>query len=140
VHTAAEVRRAFQAISAALGQNEAPVIVREPPPRGHDLRARIQEISALGPFVVLDVPGHPEPLAAVAPLTEGDARELSRYVSATRAGDPPPDRTALADLLRRASFLVAGRPEVRSMDLARIVVGAQGDRAVVVDVRTELND
>ncbi len=136
VATAAEVRRAFTAISQALGEHEAPVIVRQPPPSGRELRVRIEAAPPLGPFVMVEVSGWPAPLAAPAPLRSLEAAELAALVTSSRAGEAEPDRPALAELLRRASFLVA-RGDIASLDLLRVVAGAQGDRAIVVDARAK---
>ncbi len=139
---APELRRSFVAVAKAAGlPTGSPVIVRETPPRGRELRARIRRDGALGWMVVVDVVGAPGPIAAPGPLRDCDAHALARRVEATRAGDPEPDRAALAELLRRASHMVAFRDDIfESIDLARIVVAPVGDGAVVVDARAVLRD
>jgi hypothetical protein len=139
IATGAEVRRAFTAISHAMGEEEAPVIVRQPPPPGRELRVRVQRARPLGVFVIVEVAGWPEPVAAPAPLRPLDALELSALVTSSRAGEPDPDRKALAELLRRASYLVC-RGYVASLDLFRVVAGASGQRALVVDARAIASD
>jgi hypothetical protein len=138
VQTAASVRRAYAAIGAALGEVEAPVIVREPPPSGRELRARISPQGPLGLCVVVEVLGLPSPLAAPAPLRLIDAAELARAVATTRAGEPEPDRRALAELLRAASFVIPQAPRIESLDLIRVVAAPRGERALVVDARAVL--
>jgi ATP-grasp domain len=139
LQTAADVRRACAAVARAVGQpSGAAVIVRETPPPGRELRARIAPVGELGLMVVLDVSGAPGPVAAPAPLRQVDADELARQVEASRVGDPQPDRAALADLLRRASLMVAATPRIESLDLPRVVVAARGEGVVVVDARTTL--
>ncbi|HEU5058135.1 MAG TPA: acetate--CoA ligase family protein [Kofleriaceae bacterium] len=137
--TAADVRRACAAVARAAGHPEGTaVIVRETPPAGRELRARIARMGELGLTVILDVVGAPGPVAAPAPLRQLDAEELARHVEASRLGDPQPDRAALADLLRRASFLVATSERIESLDLARVIAAARGDGVVVADARAEL--
>jgi len=136
--TAADVRRAFAALGRAMGHPEgAPVIVRETPPAGRELRARVVRLADLGLTVLLDLAGAPDPIAAPAPLRSIDAEELARHVEASRVGDPQPDRAALADLLRRASFL-ACHERIESLDLCRIIATSRGQGVVVADARAGL--
>jgi hypothetical protein len=139
--TAADVRRACAAVARATGNPDGTaVIVRETPPAGRELRARIIRMGELGLTVILDVVGAPGPVAAPAPLRRIDAEELARHVEASRLGDPQPDRAALADLLRRASFLVATSERIESLDLSRVIAAARGDGVLVADARAELGD
>jgi hypothetical protein len=89
--------------------------------------------------VVLDAPGAAPVAAAPAPLRLHDANALAAQVVASRAGEPEPDRTELANLLRRASHLAVdlGDRLVR-LDLPRVVVGGRGARTLVVDAFAEL--
>ncbi|HWM88432.1 MAG TPA: acetate--CoA ligase family protein [Kofleriaceae bacterium] len=136
--TAADVRRAFAALGRAMGHPAgAPVIVRETPPAGRELRARVVTMGELGLTVLVDVAGTPGPIAAPAPLRAIDAEELARHVEASRLGDAQPDRAALADLLRRASFL-ACHERIESLDLSRVIAAARGDGVVVADARATL--
>jgi hypothetical protein len=138
--TAADVRRAFAALGKSAGQPAgAPVIVRETPPAGRELRARVATVGELGLTVLVDVAGAPGPIAAPAPLRAIDAEELARHVEASRLGDAQPDRAALADLLRRASFL-ACHERIESLDLCRIIAAARGDGVLVADARATLRD
>ncbi len=139
--TASDVRRACAAVSRTAGQAEgAPVIVRETPPSGRELRARVAPIAELGLTVVVDIVGAPGPLAAPAPLRAIDAEEIARHVEASRLGDAQPDRAAVADVLRRASFLVAASGRIVSLDLGRIIAAARGDGVVVADASTVLTE
>jgi ATP-grasp domain len=136
--TAADVRRAFAALSRAMGQPDgAPVIVRETPPAGRELRARVTTMAELGRVVLVDVAGTPGPIAAPAPLRVVEAEELARHVEASRVGDAQPDRHALADLLRRASFLGC-HERIESLDLCRIIAAAREGGVVVADARATL--
>lgn len=143
----AMVRAAFATVLAAAGRppgDAAGVIIRETPPSGRELSVAFLELPAIGWTVVLEGPtgagGPGAPLAAApAPLRLIDAQALAAQVAASRAGDPEPDRTGLANLLRRASHLVVdlGGRIVR-LDLPRVVIGGRGARTLVVDAATEL--
>ena len=135
------VRRAFTGVLAAAGRPptgaDSAVIVREPPPLGRDLAARIVRLPSLGWTVVLEVNG--QAAAAPAPLRALDAQALAAAVVASRAADSEPDRAGLATLLRRASHLVVDLDGVVvKLELPRIVVGGRGSRTVVVDAWCEL--
>jgi hypothetical protein len=137
------VRRAFASVLAAAGISTtapgAAVIVREPPPLGRELVASFVKLPALGWTVIVDAKGAPAIAAAPAPLRLIDAQTLAGAVVASRAGDPEPDRTGLANLLRRASHLVVDLDErIVRLELSRIVVGGRGSRTVVVDAWCEL--
>jgi hypothetical protein len=84
--------------------------------------------------------GSTAPLAAApAPLRLIDAQALAAQVAASRAGDPEPDRTGLANLLRRASHLVVDLGDrIARLDLPRVVIGGRGARTLVVDAAVEL--
>jgi len=118
------------------------VIIRETPPAGRELAVSFLELPSLGWTVVLDSPGGTgaAPLAAApAPLRLIDAQALAAHVAASRAGDPDPDRTGLANLLRRASHLAVDLgPRLSRLDLPRVIVGGRGARTLVVDALTEL--
>ncbi|RMH44698.1 MAG: hypothetical protein D6689_01845 [Deltaproteobacteria bacterium] len=137
---APDVRRAFVTVTREAGLPEgSPVIVRETPPAGREVRAQIVRDDALGWTAVVHVAGAP-PVAAPAPLRAVDAAELVRAVEATRAGDAEPDRDALAELLVRASHMVAVHDDAFDrLDLARVIVAPRGEGAVVVDARASLS-
>jgi acetate---CoA ligase (ADP-forming) len=135
------VRRAFTGVLASAGRPptgaDSAVIVRETPPLGRDLAARIIRLPSLGWTVVLEVNG--QVAAAPAPLRALDAQALAAAVVASRAADSEPDRAGLATLLRRASHLVVDLDGVIvKLELPRIVVGGRGSRTVVVDAWCEL--
>jgi hypothetical protein len=138
------VRRAFSAVLAAAGRmptQDTPgnVIVREPPPIGRDLIVQFVQLPALGWTVLVDAPGMLHIAAAPAPLRQIDADNLAATVVATRAGDQDPDRSGLANLLRRASHLVVDLGDrVSRLELPRVVVGGRGSRTVVADAWCEL--
>ncbi len=142
VYAAPEVRRAFVTVAKdAKLPSGSPVIVRETPPRGRELRARFERRGALGWTVVVDIMGVPGPIAAPAPLRESDARDIARSVEASRTTDPEPDRDALVELLIRASHMVVANEKViATLDLSRVIVAPKGEGAVVVDARATLNE
>ena len=141
----AMVRAAFATVLVAIGRapsDASGVIIRETPPAGRELSVSLLELPALGWTVVLEAPGGSAqaPLAAApAPLRLIDAQALAAQVAASRAGDPDPDRTGLANLLRRASHLVVDLADrIARLDLPRVVVGGRGARTLVVDAAAEL--
>jgi hypothetical protein len=137
------VRRAYAAVLASAGRlptrtETGAVIVRQAPPPGRDVVAAIVRLPAVGWTVVLDGPAGPL-AAAPAPLRVHDANLLAMALGSTRAGDGEPDRVGLANLLRRASHLAVDLDDrLRSLELARIVVGSRGTRTVVADAWCEL--
>jgi hypothetical protein len=143
VSSDALVRKAFAAVLAAAGKADsegAAVIVRETPPSGRDVAVSFLRLPSLGWTVVLDGPGGGAPIAAApAPLRLLDAQSLAAAVVASRAGEPEPDRSGLANLLRRASHLVVDLDaRLASLELSRVVVGGRGARTVVADAHVEL--
>ncbi len=138
----AMVRAAFTTVLVAAGRapnDGTGVIIRETPPAGRELSVTLLQLPSLGWTVVLDTPGGGQIAAAPAPLRLIDAQSLAAQVAASRAGDPDPDRSGLANLLRRTSHLAVdlGERLVR-LDLPRVVVGGRGARTLVVDASTEL--
>lgn len=138
--TAADVRRAMATVAKAAGMDlGAPVIVRETPPDGREVRAEIARIGALGWMVIVEVVGAPEPVAAPAPLKPIDAEFLASRVEANRASDPEPDRPALVDILTRASHLAVYHDDVlEALYLHRIIVTSRGQSSVVADAQAVL--
>jgi hypothetical protein len=142
----AMVRAAFTAVLVAAGRaptDASGVIIRETPPSGRELAISFLELPALGWTVILEGPGAgpgaPPLAAAPAPLRLIDAQSLAAHVAASRAGDPDPDRTGLANLLRRASHLVVDLGDrISRLDLPRVIVGGRGARTLVVDAGASL--
>ncbi len=135
-----DVRRAFASAATAGGlEVGVPVIVRGTPIAGRELSATITRFGPLGWTVLVTARGGEPPLAAPAPLRRADADELALVLEASRAGDAPPDRAALADLLVRASFIAVEHEQlIDAIDLGRILVGRKGEGAMVVDARVKL--
>jgi hypothetical protein len=138
----AMVRAAFTTVLVAAGRTPeggTGVIIRETPPPGRELSVTFLELPSLGWTVVLDSAGTGQLAAAPAPLRLIDAQALAAQVAASRAGDPDPDRTGLANLLRRASHLAVDLGDrLARLALPRVVVGGRGARTLVVDAATEL--
>jgi len=143
VSSDALVRRGFNAVLAAAGKApndpDSAVIVREPPPVGRELGVQMMRLPSVGWTVVLEIPGASQASAYPAPLRLADASAMAAAMVATRAADPEPDRAGLANLLRRASYIVTDLDaRIVRVDLPRVVVGGRGDRTVVVDAWCEL--
>jgi|GEM_PF-1272544 len=139
----ANVRAAFTTVLVAAGRvpnDGTGVIIRETPPAGRELSVSFFQLPSLGWTVVLDSPGGGGPIAAApAPLRLIDAQALASQVAASRAGDPDPDRSGLANLLRRASHLAVDLGDrLLRLDLPRVIVGGRGARTLVVDASCEL--
>lgn len=137
----AMVRQAFGAVLSAAGKpvETGAVIVRESPPDGRTVRVSLLRLPSLGWTVILDAPGAPQIAAAPAPLRTMDALALAAQVIASRAGEPEPDRSGLANLLRRASHLVVDLDQrLVALELPRVVVGGRGARTLVIDAYAEL--
>lgn len=141
VSSDALTRSAFASVLIAAGKGNvegAAVIVRETPPAGREVSVSLRELPAVGWTVILDAPGTGQ-LAAPAPLRLIDAQMLAAQVAASRAGDPEPDRTGLANLLRRVSHLAVDLGDrLDRLDLPRVVVGGRGARTLVIDAFAEL--
>src|SRR5690606_1974250 len=106
---------------------------------GRELRVRVVRLAELGWTVLVDVAGQLGTAAAPAPLRPVDADILAAGVAASRPGEDPPDRAALADLLVRTSHLALASPRIVGIDLSR-VIAAHDDRAMVADARLDLTD
>lgn len=138
IQSAADVRRAFANV---CGDNESQAaIIRETPQRGRELRVVFRQQGALGLVALLYQHGRTQPAAALCPLRPLDAQLLAKHVVASRASDQAPDASALADLLLRASHMIADNPRIVSLELPRVIVGRKGEGAVVVDARASLQE
>jgi hypothetical protein len=136
VATAADVRRSFSSVCAKA--NAEAVIIRETPMVGREVQVHFRSLGPVGLVCFLYQRGRRGPVAALAPLRQIDAESMARQVVASRAGDQDPDWEALSALLVRASFMIAENPRVVSVELNRVIVGTQGQGALVVDARAQL--
>lgn len=136
ISTAAEVRRAFASV---CNQTECDaVIVRETPMPGRELRVSIRQHMALGLIAFVYQDGRQEAAAGMAPLRPLDSEIMARQVVASRSDDSDPDWAALASLLVAASHLVADHERIKSLELSRVVLGAEGEGVMVVDAYATL--
>ena len=140
IHSAAQVRRAFALVgkSSPLGRS-SPVIVRETPPAGYEVRATIERVAPLGWMVMVYIPGREAPIAMPAPMAYDDAMEIAANLEASRARDTEPNRESLADILVRSAALVTSHDdEFEKLVLTKIVVASKPSSAVVVDAHARL--
>jgi hypothetical protein len=137
IDTAAEVRRAFASVCTRTDSDA--VIIRETPMEGRELRISIRQHPSLGLMAFLYQSGHSEPAAALAPLRPVDAIAVAHQVVASRAADRDPDWPALADLLVAASHMVADNERVLGLELSRVILGSEGEGALVVDANATLD-
>jgi len=143
VRGVAEARRAFLACAKVSPLEQA--IVRETPPPGVELRARVVTGGALGAWLELAVTreGAGAPLvAAPAPLRRADAQALAEDERILRRGRGELDLTALGDTLFRLSWLAFELGDrLEEIRLERLVVTARtpgGAGAIVVDARARV--
>jgi acetyl coenzyme A synthetase (ADP forming)-like protein len=77
------------------------------------------------------------------PVSDLDAEEMLDRLRAARLlagyrGQPPADRAALVDVIRRISAFVEIVPELRELDLNPVAVQGRGGGAIVLDARIRL--
>ncbi len=124
------VRQAFSAVQTKANTTDG-VIVRGKPLAGREVAVTFLQLPSLGWTVVLEAGARLA--AAPAPLRSVDAEALAAHVIASRADDPEPDRTGLANVLRRASHFVVDVEAITTLELPRVIVGGRGAVTVVVD-------
>jgi acetyl coenzyme A synthetase (ADP forming)-like protein len=151
LRSAAEVTEAVRLLAERLG--------------GHDLRlervllqrqvsTRLEALVGVttdptfGPLLVCGVGGVLVELVRdvayrLPPVSDVDAEEMLDRLRAARLlagyrGQPPADRAALVDVIRRVSALVELAPELRELDLNPVAVQAVGEGAIVLDARIRL--
>ncbi|MBO0867653.1 MAG: GNAT family N-acetyltransferase [Micromonosporaceae bacterium] len=139
------VRAAYQAIAAALGVAQPPVLVQRQLPAGVELVAGIVHDPLYGSLVMLGLGGvHTDILAdrtlRLPPLTATDVAGMWRGLRGARLltgyrGTPPVDTAAVEDLLLRLGRLAEDLPEVAELDLNPILASPDGVMAVDVKLR-----
>jgi acyl-CoA synthetase (NDP forming) len=77
------------------------------------------------------------------PVSDVDADEMLHHLRAAPLlagyrGQPPADRAALVDVIRRVSALVEVMPELRELDLNPVAVQGVGEGAIVLDARVRI--
>lgn len=140
------VRRAYQAVAAAVGQAE-PVVLVQPMASGTvELVAGIVHDPLFGSLVMAGLGGVHTDLFAdrafrLVPLTDLDAGRMWRSLRVAPLltgyrGAPPADTGAVEDLLLRVGRLAEELPEVAELDLNPVLAGPNG--VVAVDAKLRL--
>jgi acetyl coenzyme A synthetase (ADP forming)-like protein len=143
--TADEVREAFGAMEAALGDSLGGVVLQPMVAPGIETIVGVTQDPSFGPLVLFGMGGVTAELVRdtalrLVPLTDVDASELVRSLRSSPIlfgyrGTAPSDVAALEDLLLRVGRLADELPEVRELDCNPVLVGPTGVVAVDVKVR-----
>jgi len=122
------------------------VLVQELAPEGVECVAGVTRHARFGPMVTFGLGGvlveHLDDVVhGLAPLTQADARRLVRSVDAATVldgarGSDPVDVDALAEALRRLSWLAVDHPSLTELEVNPLV--ATPDGTVAVDFHAEL--
>ncbi|WP_328536251.1 bifunctional acetate--CoA ligase family protein/GNAT family N-acetyltransferase [Streptomyces sp. NBC_00344] len=142
----AGLRRAYTELTGALGTPaEVRPVVQAMVPRGVDTVVRSAIDTAVGAVLSFGLAGAPSELLGdtahrLVPATDRDAAELIRTIRTAPLlfgwrGSAPVDTAALEELLLRVSRLVDDHPEVVSVSLEPVVVGAGGLSVLGASVR-----
>lgn len=140
------VRRAFVELHAALGGDDAVVVVQPMVPPGVETIVGVTHDPSFGPLVLFGMGGIAAELLRdtalrILPLTDLDAHEVVRSLRLSPLlfgyrGAAECDAAALEDLLLRVGHLAEMLPEVAEMDCNPVVVTPSG--AIAVDVKIRL--
>ncbi|WP_067461354.1 bifunctional acetate--CoA ligase family protein/GNAT family N-acetyltransferase [Actinomadura macra] len=146
LHTEDDVRSAYQALAARIGDGLEGVVVQAMADDGIELLCGTVQEEVFGAVVIfgaggIDTDALADRAARLAPLTTAEADELIRQprVSSLLTGHParpPGDLAALRGVLLRLSRLAADHPEVSELDLNPTIVRPDG--VVAVDARVRL--
>ena len=122
------------------------VLVQSMVTGGRELIAGVTRDPLFGPLVMFGLGGiYAEALRDVsfriAPLSDADADDLVAGIRARKIvegmrGQPPVDRSALRDVLRRVSQLAVDIPQIQELDLNPLL--GFGDGVVAVDARVRV--
>ncbi|GIJ48097.1 GNAT family N-acetyltransferase [Virgisporangium aliadipatigenens] len=139
------VREAYDAVAAALGVPEPPVVLQRMAPAGTELVVGIVHDPLFGSLVMLGLGGvHTDLLAdrtfRLLPVTDVDAAAMWRTLRGAALltgyrGAPPVDTAALEEVLCRIGRLAEELPEVAELDLNPVLAGPGGVLAVDVKLR-----
>jgi acyl-CoA synthetase (NDP forming)/RimJ/RimL family protein N-acetyltransferase len=145
LHGEAEVRAAYEELSAAFGARLTRVLVQPMLSGGVEVLVGVVQEPVFGPLVVFGLGGVATEVigdhaARLIPLTNADADDLIHSVHAApllfgHRGTQPVDTTALADVLLRVSRLASDLPEVAELDLNPVVATAGAAQAVDARIR-----
>jgi acetyl coenzyme A synthetase (ADP forming)-like protein len=141
------VRRAYDGMSARLGNDLTGVIVQEMVAGGVEVVVGATLDQTFGPLVLYGSGGIlVELLNDVAfrinPLTDTDVRDMLNEVKGTALlrgyrGSPPADEAALSETILRVSALLEICPQIQEMDANPVKVLESG--AIVVDARVRVD-
>ena len=144
--SAADVERAFEEVTAALGPAMGGAVVQPMAEPGVETIVGIVQDPSFGPLVMFGLGGVATDLLEdrgfrLVPVTDRDASELVRSVRAAPLllgyrGAPPTDTAALEDVILRVGRLADEIPEIAEMDLNPVIASPTG--AVAVDVKVKL--
>ena len=147
LHGADEVRRGFRSLRQTFGRRMAGVIVQPVTPGGVEVRISMLHEPVAGPLVLFG-PGRAagdglaDRAARLAPLTESDADDLIRSISAApqllgRRGAPAADLAALRDMLLRVSRMADDLPQIAELELSPVIARPDGVQAVDARIRIQ---
>jgi acetyl coenzyme A synthetase (ADP forming)-like protein len=144
------VRQAFAQVASRARQYmpEAEIwgaLVQAMVPRGREVIIGMNRDPQFGPLMMFGLGGaYVEALKDVsfrlAPLASEEAWEMMAEIRAHSLlkgvrGEPPADRSAIADCLLKASWLVSDFPDILEMDINPLIVHEEGSGAIAVDAR-----
>jgi acetyl coenzyme A synthetase (ADP forming)-like protein len=142
---AEDVRRAFGAMSTALGAELGGVVVQPMVESGIETIVGVTEDPSFGPLVLFGMGGVGAELVRdtalrLVPLTDLDAADLVRSLRSSPLlfgyrGAAPADVDALEDLLLRIGMLADEIPQVRELDCNPVVVRPDGVLAIDIKIR-----
>lgn len=142
---AEEVRQAFVAMAAALGEDMGGALVQPMVEQGIETIVGVTHDPSFGPLVLFGMGGTAAELLRdtalrILPLRDLDAHELVRSLRSSPLlfgyrGSPATDVAALEDLLLRVGLLADALPEVAEMDANPVIASPSGVSVVDLKVR-----
>jgi acyl-CoA synthetase (NDP forming) len=148
LRTEADVRAAWNDLTARLGDRMTGALIQEMATNGVDMLVGLTEDETFGPVVACAMGGTLTELLndsafRLHPLSEDDPRAMIDSLRGARLlrgyrGAPPADETALCDCLLRVSALVDVCPEIQELDINPLRVLPKGARALDVRVRAAM--
>ncbi|GLW66730.1 GNAT family N-acetyltransferase [Actinomadura rubrobrunea] len=146
LRTPEQVRDAYRAMAASLGEAMTGAVVQRMAGEGVEIIIGAVEDPRFGPLVMVGMGGTAADLLGdrvfrAAPLADGEAAEMIRSLRCAPLlfgyrGRPPAAVSALEDQVARVARLVADNPEIAELDLNPVIVTPRG--AAAVDVRVRL--
>jgi acetyl coenzyme A synthetase (ADP forming)-like protein len=141
-----ELRRAFGAMRAALGERMGDAVVQPMAPRGVELIVGVTHDPVFGPLVLFGMGGVAAELLRdttlrFVPLTVLDAHEMVRSLRSSPLlfgyrNTPPVDVGGVEELLLRIGRLAEDLPELAELDCNPVVASPSG--ALVLDVKLRI--